>query len=456
MNGFNENDYQNENPVENRTEDLIKDQTDGVIEDRDETPDGQPHENRTPDRNGFGAPPSFVPPKYNRSHRTLALVAVFAALCVLFGGAGFYFGARYAGSFTAASENSENTAYSIEPSAEESEKTSEPVSTVTLETVEQDKYYTVKSVAKLAADSVVEITTETVSTGVFMSQYVTTGAGSGVIITEDGYIVTNDHVVAGASSIKVRLHNGSEYSASLVGTDDETDIAVIKIETQGLPAASLGDSATLEVGDLIVAIGNPLGKLGGTVTEGIISALERDITIDGKEMSLLQHSAAVNPGNSGGGLFNSSGQLIGIVNAKYSDTSYEGLGFAIPLSTAIPVIEDLIEHGYVRGRVDLGASAIDIVSQYYALYYSVPEYGVYIQSVSAGSDAANAGIRSGDRIVSVDGVEISSSAELEKLVKAHSVGETVTVTLKRYTRSGRTYNAEDITVAIELTEYKPN
>ena len=322
--------------------------------------------------------------------------------------------------------------------------------------MEQDKYYTVKSVAKLAADSVVEITTETVSTGVFMSQYVTTGAGSGVIITEDGYIVTNDHVVAGASSIKVRLHNGSEYSASLVGTDDETDIAVIKIETQGLPAASLGDSATLEVGDLIVAIGNPLGKLGGTVTEGIISALERDITIDGKEMSLLQHSAAVNPGNSGGGLFNSSGQLIGIVNAKYSDTSYEGLGFAIPLSTAIPVIEDLIEHGYVRGRVDLGASAIDIVSQYYALYYSVPEYGVYIQSVSAGSDAANAGIRSGDRIVSVDGVEISSSAELEKLVKSHSVGETVTVTLKRYTRSGRTYNAEDITVDIELTEYKPN
>ncbi len=443
MNGY------NENPDENKNEDLTGDQ--------EENTNGQPYENRTPDRftAGFGAPPSFVPPKYNRSHRTTAIIAVFTALCVLFGGAGFYFGARYAGSSAQTSESGD-TAYGIGRSAEETEKSSEPVSAVTLETVEQDKYYTVKSVAKLAADSVVEITTETVSTGVFMSQYVTTGAGSGVIITEDGYIVTNDHVVAGASSIKVRLHNGTEYSASLVGTDDETDIAVIKIGTQGLPAVVLGDSNSLEVGDLIVAIGNPLGKLGGTVTEGIVSALERDITIDGKEMSLLQHSAAVNPGNSGGGLFNSSGQLIGIVNAKYSDTSYEGLGFAIPLSTAIPVIEDLIEHGYVRGRVDLGAASIDIFSQYYALYYSVPEYGVYIQSVSAGSDAANAGIKSGDRIVSVDGTEISSSAELEKLVKSHSVGETVTVALKRYTRSGRTYNAEDITVAIKLTEYKPN
>ena len=413
--------------------------------------------------NGFGGVPSFVPRKYNRSRRTVAIVAVFAALCVLFGGMGFYFGARSA---SGSAQESVSQQYRVEQSEQASNSNSASASreensdfnkvSYTLETVDPDTYYTVKSVAKLAINSVVEITTETISTSVFMSQYVTTGAGSGVIITEDGYIVTNDHVVAGASSIKVRLHNGDEYAASLIGTDDDADIAVIKIEAAGLSAATLGDSASLEVGDPIVAIGNPLGKLGGTVTEGIVSALERTIKIDGQEMSLLQHSAAVNPGNSGGGLFNASGQLIGIVNAKYSDTSYEGLGFAIPLSTALPVIRDLMEHGYVTGKVDLGAEFLDITSQYYALYYGVPEYGVYVQSVKTGSDAAGAGILSGDRIVSVDGTEISSYSDIESIIKSHSVGDTVEVTLKRYTRSGRSYSSEDITLNVVLTEYRPN
>ncbi|MBO4501706.1 MAG: trypsin-like peptidase domain-containing protein [Clostridia bacterium] len=410
----------------------------------------------------YGGAPSFVPAKYNRSRRTNAIIAVFAALCVLCGGLGFFFGARYAsapekgknGNETSITVSSHN-GHSSDDTDNRTEESGGNVS-YTLETVDPNEYYTVKSVVKLTINSVVEITTETVSTGAFMNQYVTTGAGSGVIITEDGYIVTNDHVVAGASSIKVRLHDGTECTASLVGTDSQTDVAVIKIDKTGLSAAVLGDPDALEVGDPVVAIGNPLGTLGGTVTEGIISALERDVSIDGKYMTLLQHSAPVNPGNSGGGLFNASGQLIGIVNAKYSDTSYEGLGFAIPLTTALPVVRDLMEYGYVRGRISLGASTVDITSQYYAMYYGVPEYGIYVQSVSAGSDAANAGMRSGDRIVSMDGREISSSEDVDAVVKSHTVGDKITVVLKRYTRSGRTYTAEDIELEIEFTEYKPN
>ncbi len=398
-----------------------------------------------------GGTPSYVPEKYNRSRRGVAFTAVAVALCVLFGGLGFFFGARYA----------QRGEQSGTPAQEYRLESSEPLtgtetSGAVLETVDPDNYYTVKSVAKLAINSVVEITTETTATSYFMRQYITTGAGSGVIITEDGYIVTNDHVVAGASSIKVRLHDGSEYTAYLVGTDSQTDIAVIKIDKTGLAAAELGESGLLEVGDPVVAIGNPLGTLGGTVTEGIVSALERDILIDGKEMSLLQHSAPVNPGNSGGGLFNSSGQLVGVVNAKYSDTSYEGLGFAIPLATALPVVRDLMEYGYVRGRISFGASFVDIETQYYAMYYGVPEYGVYVQSVSAGGDAAEAGIRSGDRIVSVGGTEVSSSEDITSALKRCAVGDTVTVALKRYTRSGRTYSDEDITVEVTFTEYRPN
>ena len=406
------------------------------------------HENEFQYTNGNT--PDFVPEKYNRSRRGAAFTAVIVALCVLFGGAGFFFGARYA------SNNAQTADTGREYSLEKSEPEEKKEENVILETVDPDKYYTVKSVAKLASDSVVEITTETTATSYFMRQYVTTGAGSGVIITDDGYIVTNDHVVAGASSIKVRLHDGSECSAVLVGTDSQTDIAVIKIERSSLSAAVLGESGALEVGDPVVAIGNPLGKLGGTVTEGVVSALERDILIDGKEMSLMQHSAPVNPGNSGGGLFNSSGQLVGIVNAKYSDTSYEGLGFAIPLSSALPVVRDLMEYGYVRGRIELGASLVDIDSQYYAMYYGVPEYGVYVQSVSAHSDAAAADIRSGDRIVSVNGKAVSSSEDITSVLKRLSVGDTAEIALKRYARSGKTYSAADITVTVTFTEYRPN
>ncbi|MBR5011662.1 MAG: trypsin-like peptidase domain-containing protein, partial [Clostridia bacterium] len=211
---------------------------------------------------------------------------------------------------------------------------------------------TVGEVADAARDSVVEITTEAVSTGSFMMQYVAEGAGSGVIMTQDGYIATNHHVIDGATAISVRTTDGKSYKAKLIGSDAKTDLAVIKIEATGLKSAIVGDFDNCKLGDTVVAIGNPLGQLGGTVTDGIISALDREITIDENIMTLIQTNTAINPGNSGGGLFNTSGQLIGIVNAKSSGEDVEGLGFAIPIDLASAVITDLIEHGYVTGRVD--------------------------------------------------------------------------------------------------------
>lgn len=200
---------------------------------------------------------------------------------------------------------------------------------------------TVSEIAEQTVDSVVEISTETVTTGNRIRQYVSEGAGSGVIISSDGYIATNKHVIEGASKIIVRLRSGEEYSAELIGSDSKTDIAVLKISAEGLEAAVYGDSGSLITGELAVAIGNPLGELGGTVTEGIISALNRTITIDDEEMSLLQTSAAINPGNSGGGLFNNQAQLIGIVNAKSSGSDVEGLGFAIPINSVKDVMEQI-------------------------------------------------------------------------------------------------------------------
>lgn len=200
----------------------------------------------------------------------------------------------------------------------------------------------VAEVVKNVADTVVEITTTNVVTDRFYGQYITSGAGSGVIISENGYIITNHHVIDGARTITVRLTDGSEFSAKLVGSDADTDIAVLKIQATGLSYAVMGSSASLVVGQEVVAIGNPLGSLGGTVTDGIISALDRTVVVDGHKMTLMQTNAAINPGNSGGGLFNRAGELIGIVNAKQADTGIEGLGFAVPIDVAWASVEAIV------------------------------------------------------------------------------------------------------------------
>lgn len=303
----------------------------------------------------------------------------------------------------------------------------------------------VSDVANEALKSVVEIRTESVTSDQYIQQYTSSGAGSGVILSQDGYIATNYHVIDGANTITVRDYDGNEYKATLVGSDEKTDLAVLKIEATGLSPVTFGDSSSLKVGDTAIAIGNPLGELGGTVTTGIISALDREIQINNETMTLLQTNAAINPGNSGGGLFNANGELIGIVNAKSTGEAVEGLGFAIPSNIAKTIIEDLMSDGYVSNRPYLGVSLQDQTNQY---GFNKSSTSVYIASVVANSAASKAGLTSGDQIVSVDGQEVSSASEVKTIINQHSANDTIEITIIR--------NNQQKTVQVTLGEQTPN
>lgn len=300
----------------------------------------------------------------------------------------------------------------------------------------------VSDIVEKCKDSVVEITTESVSSGnSIFGQYVSQGAGSGVIISKDGYIVTNNHVVSGATSLKVTTTDGTEYDASVVGKDSQTDLAVIKVDANNLQAATLGDSDILQVGDPAIAIGNPLGELGGTVTTGIISATDRQITIDDETMTLLQTDAAINPGNSGGGLFNADGNLIGIVNAKESSTGIEGLGFAIPITPAQDIITELMQNGSVTSRPALNVSLYDYTSNNQG-QYSKYEDGCYIVQIVKNGAADKAGLKQNDRILSFDGEQIQSTSDVKNILKKHKIGDTVKMIVER--------DSKKITVEITL------
>ena len=288
----------------------------------------------------------------------------------------------------------------------------------------------ISDVVEEIADSVVEVYTETVSYSSFYGQYVTSGAGSGVIYSADGYIITNNHVIENARSIRVTLHNGLDYEAVLIGTDAESDIAVIKIEADSLQPAILGNSSELRVGETCIAIGNPLGTLGGTVTMGIISATSRDITVERKLMTLLQTNATINPGNSGGGLFDASGHLIGIVNAKYSSDDVEGIGFAIPVNDAVEVADQLISQGKVTNRAAIGINCIGIDSEYAMNRYQVSRYGVIITEVVSGNAKA-AGLQANDLIINFNGNEIKGFNDLRKALRQTHPGDTVEITILR-------------------------
>ena len=302
-------------------------------------------------------------------------------------------------------------------------------------------------IVKKTADSVVEISTESVVTGSFAQQYVQQGAGSGVIISQDGYILTNNHVINGANSVKVRLRDSTEYDATIVGSDSDNDIALLKVSATGLSPATFGDSNSLAVGDYVVAIGNPLGELGGTVTDGIISALARKVTIEDTQMTLLQTNAQVNPGNSGGGLFNANGELVGIVNAKQSATEVEGIAFAIPINNVLDILSDLKEYGYVTGKVDLGIDFTDITSDETAFYYGVNQTGCYVLSVDSGSNAEKAGVTRGDLVTKVNDTDVSSSSDITTALEKAEVGDTVTFTVSRRGTSK--------TISFVLEEYIP-
>lgn len=297
-----------------------------------------------------------------------------------------------------------------------------------------------EEISNKVADSVVEIVTETVSYSMFYGQAVAEGAGSGVIIDSDGYIVTNHHVIENANKIKVKLRNGNEYEAKLIGSDSDKDVALIKINPKSdehLTIAVLGDSDKLAVGDKAVVIGNPLGQLGGTVTDGIISALDRHVQFEDKTMNLMQTDAAINPGNSGGGLFDGQGNLVGIIVAKANNTgstsSIEGLGFAIPINDAQSILGDLKNYGYVKGK----PAEIGVVLQDYMDM-------VYIYSVTENSPADKAGLQKGDKIMSIDGDSVKTSSDFKSKVTESKAGDKLKFEIER--------NGETKTISVTIEE----
>ena len=270
-------------------------------------------------------------------------------------------------------------------------------------------------------------------------------SGTGIIMSADGYIITNHHVIENAQAVSVLTNDDKEYTASIIGSDETSDLAVLKIEASGLQAAEFGDSSVLQVGDSVVAIGDPLGvTLRGTMTDGIISAINRDLTVNDRTMNLIQTNAALNNGNSGGPLINCYGQVIGINTMKMSNfysssTTVEGIGFAIPIDTAKPIIDELIEKGYVSGRPAIGIDG-ETLPATYRIYYRLPE-GIYVTRVYASSDAAAKGISEGDIITAINGIDVTTMEQLNRVKNQFTAGQTVTLTIYR---SGSSYDVEII------------
>lgn len=309
-------------------------------------------------------------------------------------------------------------------------------------------------VAQMISPSVVSITTEQMKTNQFWFGYqIASGAGSGVIVSEDGYILTCAHVISGATTITVTTSDGDEYPAAVVGSYTDGDIAVIKIEAKGLQAAVMGDSDQIQLAETVYAVGNPGGTLGGSITDGIISATDRTITVSVEEdsqpsknpfynlsnkivtLKVLQMSAAVSPGNSGGGLFNSRGELIGIVNAKSAGDSQEGLGFAIPVNRALEIATALMENGVYEDSSDLtndGILEITVVEldENRARLSGVEKAGVYVQSVKEGG-ASDGLLKVKDRILSVEDDIVTTLNDLSRLVGNYKSGETLKFTVER-------------------------
>mgnify|MGYP000044535178 CR=1 FL=1 len=375
-------------------------------------------------------PQDAQPPKKKKKFngKRVARSAVALVLAAAMGFAGGFVGAKFGGSGKVVIQQVAPSSTADSASGSDSSITAASSSGSSL---------TTEQVADLVSPSVVVITTEQVvysQWSWYGQNQVESGAGSGVIISSDGYILTCAHVVDGASTITVTIGD-KDYTATLVGEDTTSDIAVIKIDADGLTPATVGNSDSLKVGQSVMAVGNPLGELGGTVTGGMISALNRSVTIQGTNstntMSLIQMDASVSPGNSGGGLFNMNGELVGIVNAKSSSSDAEGLGFAIPINDAIKVAQELLENGYVTGRPYLGITYLAVTDAQTAQQLGVNAYGVYIVDVTKGGPADQAGLKAGDRIVSVDGSEIAAKDDLGTLMQKHVAGDTLAITVAR-------------------------
>lgn len=306
--------------------------------------------------------------------------------------------------------------------------------TVSVKKVDGQTLMTPSEVYASTVNSVVSINCSAVSTNIFGQQTESASSGSGFIYTADGYIVTNQHVVANASSINVTLYNGDTYPATLVGSDSDYDVAVLKIDAKDLPAVTLGSSTDVNVGDTVMAIGNPLGELTFSMSQGIVSCVNRAINVEGTPFNMIQVDASINPGNSGGPLMNLYGEVVGIVSAKYSsyaNTTVEGLGFAIPINDVQSIIKDIMENGSVGNKAYMAITAGTMTQQMAAQYKINATEGVFVYSVEDDGAGDKAGLKLGDVITKLNDTQITSMEDLSAAKKGFKAGDTVTLTVLR-------------------------
>ena len=323
---------------------------------------------------------------------------------------------------------------------------SRPATQVALHSVDGKTLLSDAEVYAANVNSVVSIRTSATAGYNFYGQPVqTASAGSGFVLSKDGYILTNYHVVKGAETVTVTLYNGDEFDAKYIGGEEDYDIAVIKVEAEELQPVTLGDSAALNVGDHVLAIGNPLGELTFSMSGGMVSCVDRAINVDGTPFNMIQTDASINPGNSGGPLFNQYGEVVGIVSAKYSQssngTSAEGLGFAIPMNDVFSMVKDIMANGYVSNRAYLGITPQTLTEGTAAQFHYDVTAGVFINYVEPDSAADKAGLKMGDVITKVDGTDIKTVEDLNLAKKKYSAGDTATLEVYR----------PDGTVTVEIT-----
>ena len=352
-----------------------------------------------------------------RNYRIMSLATVFAVSAVLFGGCS-------AGAV-------ENNGSPVMAAGADKKAAAENISAA--------RNTPAVKAARMVGPAVVGITNKTIARDWFNNPIQTEGVGSGVIFKNDGYIVTNNHVIEGAKELIVSLSDGRTFKGKLIGADSLTDIAVVKIDADNLPAAAFGDSDGVVVGEPAIAIGNPLGlEFQGSVTAGVISALNRTLEISDRRVKLLQTDAAINPGNSGGALVNADGMVIGINSAKLAASGVEGMGFSIPINTVEVIIKELMEKGYVA-RPFLGVTVFDKQTALRYGYQLNIDKGVYVFRVSLQAPAGKAGLQQGDIILKLDGQEVNSVSELRNVIAEKKVGDTVKV---EYSRDGRNHAAD--------------
>lgn len=386
------------------------------------TPEGQPSVddqlNAFQNQNGPQQPIQEMKPV--KKNHIGAKVTALALCCALLGGA------VGGGVVWGVSRTSGSTSINV---------SGRPAASVSINTVDGKTEMSDAEVYAATVNSVVSIRTSATSGYNFFGQAVeTASAGSGFVLTSDGYIVTNYHVVKDADTVTVTMYNGDEYNAQYVGGDEDYDIAVIKVEATGLPAVTLGDSSLLNVGDHVLAIGNPLGELTFSMSGGMVSSVNRTINVDGTPFNMIQTDTSINPGNSGGPLMNSYGEVVGIVSAKYSsysDESVEGLGFAIPINDVYAMIEDIMTNGYVTNKPYLGITGGTMTEQMAAQYRYDVTSGVFVYSVEEGSAADKAGLQMGDVITAIDDTSITSLEDLSAAKKQYSAGDTSKFTIYR-------------------------